>query len=60
MHNEEMIFIFIYFSSLKIGQSGKSAKELEKVIALMKKIIVKLQDENNALKRSAGAVANVK
>ena len=55
-----MIFIFIYFSSLKIGQSGKSAKELEKVIALMKKIIVKLQDENNALKRSAGAVANVK
>jgi hypothetical protein len=41
--------IFIHF---KIGESGKSAKELEKTIALMKKIIVKLQEENESLKRN--------
>ncbi|CAF0743692.1 unnamed protein product [Brachionus calyciflorus] len=34
----------------KIGESGKSSVELEKTIALMKKIILKLQKENDALK----------
>lgn len=34
----------------KLGESGKSTKELEKTIALMKKIIVKLQQENETLK----------
>ena len=34
----------------KIGESGKSNKELEKTIALMKKVIMKLQTENESLK----------
>ena len=34
----------------RIGESGKSTKELEKTIVLMKKIILRLQNENDALK----------
>ena len=37
----------------KVGESGKSTKELEKTIALMKKIIVKLQQENENLKNNS-------
>ena len=44
--------MFTYFKHLKIGESGKSTKELEKTIALMKKIIIKLQNENEKLKNN--------
>lgn len=37
----------------RIGDSGKSTHELEKTIALMKKIIVKLQQENEMLKSNS-------
>ena len=40
----------IYILVFKIGESGKSTKELEKTISLMKKIILKLQQENEILK----------
>ncbi|XP_041354771.1 centrosomal protein of 290 kDa-like [Gigantopelta aegis] len=42
-------------SSIKrIGESGKSTRELEKTIALLKKVVERLQAENEQLKRSSG------
>ncbi|XP_055955000.1 centrosomal protein of 290 kDa-like [Patella vulgata] len=41
-------------SSIKrIGESGKSTRELEKTIALLKKVVEKTQADNEMLKRSA-------
>ena len=40
----------------QIGESGKTTKELEKTVALMKKVIDKLQSENQQLKHSTDVV----
>ncbi len=39
---------------LQIGESGKSSRELEKTIALLKKVVERTQQENEQLKRSPG------
>ncbi|XP_005096015.2 centrosomal protein of 290 kDa [Aplysia californica] len=45
-------------SSIKrIGESGKSQRELEKTIALLKKVVERLQAENGALKKAPGVVS---
>ncbi|KAH9503689.1 hypothetical protein Btru_067161 [Bulinus truncatus] len=45
-------------SSIKrIGESGKSQRELEKTIALLKKVVERVQAENNALKKAPGVVS---
>ena len=38
---------------LQIGESGKSTRELEKTIALLKKVIERTQMENEQLKRGS-------
>ena len=40
------------------GSSGKSVIELEKTIALMKKVVERVQRENDQLKRAPGVVSN--
>lgn len=47
-----MIFSQVYYLHiyLKIGDSGRSTVELEKIIAVMKKRIDNLQAENQILK----------
>ena len=42
---------------LQIGESGKSTKELEKTIALLKKVVEKVQAENENLKKAPGVVS---
>ncbi|KAJ8314697.1 hypothetical protein KUTeg_006847 [Tegillarca granosa] len=37
---------------LKIGESGKSTRELEKTIALLKKVVERVQNENEQLKKT--------
>ncbi|BFZ24638.1 hypothetical protein BsWGS_27677 [Bradybaena similaris] len=45
-------------SSIKrIGESGKTQRELEKTIALLKKVVEKVQAENIALKKGPGMVS---
>ncbi|XP_055888045.1 centrosomal protein of 290 kDa-like [Biomphalaria glabrata] len=45
-------------SSIKrIGESGKSQRELEKTIALLKKVVERVQAENTALKKAPGVVS---
>lgn len=41
----------------KVGESGKSPKELEKIIALLKKVVDRLQAENEQLKKLAVIVS---
>ncbi len=43
-----MIIYYIIF--VQVGESGKSTVELERTISLMKKMILKLQKENESLK----------
>ncbi|XP_071113169.1 centrosomal protein of 290 kDa-like [Haliotis cracherodii] len=38
----------------RIGESGKSSRELEKTIALLKRVVERLQMENEQLKRAPG------
>ncbi|XP_059169831.1 centrosomal protein of 290 kDa-like [Physella acuta] len=46
-------------SSIKrIGESGKSQRELEKTIALLKKVVERVQAENTALKKAPGVVSH--
>ncbi|CAH1800117.1 unnamed protein product [Owenia fusiformis] len=46
-------------SSLRrIGESGKSTKELEKTISLLKKVVERTQVENEQLKKAPGPVSN--
>ncbi|XP_039221110.1 centrosomal protein of 290 kDa isoform X2 [Crotalus tigris] len=45
---------------LKAGRSGKTIPELEKTIGLMKKVVERVQRENEELKRAPGVVSNEK
>ncbi|XP_069485433.1 centrosomal protein of 290 kDa isoform X2 [Ambystoma mexicanum] len=42
------------------GRSGKTVPELEKTIGLMKKVVEKVQRENDELKKAPGVVSNEK
>ena len=42
---------------LQIGESGRSARELEKTIALLKKVVERSQAETKQLKQSHGYVS---
>ena len=42
---------------LQIGDSGKTARELEKTIALLKKVVERTQAENHELKKAPGVVS---
>jgi centrosomal protein CEP290 len=41
-----------------LGESGKSTKELEKTIALLKKVVERVQVENEQLKKTPGVLGN--
>ncbi|CAI9718032.1 Hypothetical predicted protein [Octopus vulgaris] len=41
----------------KVGESGKSPKELEKIIALLKKVVDRVQSENEQLKKTTGTAS---
>nr|XP_020849162.1 centrosomal protein of 290 kDa [Phascolarctos cinereus] len=45
---------------LKSGRSGKTVPELEKTIGLMKKVVEKVQKENEYLKRASGIMTSEK
>ena len=49
-------FKFIPFVFFQIGESGRSTRELEKTIALLKKVVEKTQLENEQLKKAPGIV----
>ena len=51
------IALFKFFIS-KLGESGKSTKELEKTIALLKKVVERVQIENEQLKKTPGVLGN--
>ena len=40
------------------GSSGKSVVELEKTVALMKRVVERVQRENDELKKAPGVVSN--
>ena len=40
----------------QFGESGKSTRELEKTIALLKKVVERVQQENEKLKKAPGVV----
>jgi len=40
------------------GTSGKSVLELEKTVALMKRLVERVQRENDQLKKAPGVVSN--
>lgn len=40
------------------GTSGKSIQDLEKTVALMKKVVERVQRENETLKKAPGVVSN--
>jgi len=42
---------------LQIGESGRSSKELERTIALLKKVVEKIQAENEQLKKAPGVIS---
>lgn len=42
------------------GRSGKTIPELEKTIGLMKKVVERVQRENDELKKAPGMVSNEK
>ena len=41
----------------QIGESGRSTRELEKTIALLKKVVERTQQENEQLKKAPGVVS---
>ena len=43
---------------LQIGESGKSVRELEKTISLLKKVVERVQAENEQLKKAPGIITN--
>ncbi|KAK7503000.1 hypothetical protein BaRGS_00005626, partial [Batillaria attramentaria] len=46
-------------SSIKrVGESGKSTRELEKTIALLKKVVERVQGENERLKKAPGVASS--
>ncbi|XP_053396760.1 centrosomal protein of 290 kDa-like [Mercenaria mercenaria] len=42
----------------RIGESGKSTRQLEKTVALLKKVVERVQSENEQLKKAPGVVSN--
>lgn len=48
------------FSKTGAGTSGKSVADLEKTVVLMKKVVERVQRENEALKKAPGVVTNQK
>ncbi len=55
MHN---LYTLFFFSMFQIGESGKSTRELEKTIALLKKVVERTQQENESLKKSPAFMNN--
>ena len=47
-----------YFFTDQIGDSGRSTRELEKTIALLKKVVERTQMENEQLKKAPGVISN--
>lgn len=47
----------LFFILFQFGESGKSTRELEKTIALLKKVVERVQQENEKLKKSPGLVS---
>lgn len=47
----------VFFTLFQFGESGKSTRELEKTIALLKKVVERVQQENEKLKKSPGLVS---
>lgn len=45
-----------YFVPDQAGHSGKTVPELEKTVGLMKKVVERVQRENESLKKSSGPV----
>ena len=45
-------------SVCQLGESGKSTRELEKTIALLKKVVERVQQENEKLKKAPGVVSS--
>jgi centrosomal protein CEP290 len=45
---------------LQIGESGKSTRELEKTVGLLKKVVERVQTENEVLKKTAAGEANIR
>ena len=54
-----MVFFF-FFLFLQIGESGKSTRELEKTVGLLKKVVERVQTENEVLKKTAAGEANIR
>ena len=48
------------FLLLQIGESGKSTRELEKTVGLLKKVVERVQTENEVLKKTAAGEANIR
>ena len=48
----------VLYSLLQIGDSGKSVRELEKTIALLKKVVERVQMENEELKKAPHIAGN--
>lgn len=49
--------VVCFFTLFQFGESGKSTRELEKTIALLKKVVERVQQENEKLKKSPGLVS---
>ena len=55
-----MWYFFFFILSLQIGESGKSTRELEKTVGLLKKVVERVQTENEVLKKTAAGEANIR
>lgn len=53
-------FLLFSFAPLQAGRSGKTVPELEKTIGLMKKVVERVQRENEELKKAPAIVSNEK
>lgn len=53
-------FLCIIYEYPKSGRSGKTIPELEKTIGLMKRVVERVQKENEDLKKAPGVVTNEK
>lgn len=45
-----------YWRALQVGESGKSTRDLERTIALLKKVVERTQAENDRLKKTPGVL----
>ena len=53
------IYVVAWYVISQIGESGKTTKELEKTISLLKKVVERTQAENEALKQSSAGSEQV-